>query len=51
MVAETTSLAAIDSGSADADGIAHVCVELGRLLSASGFVVNAAPRRAAWRRR
>jgi glutamate carboxypeptidase len=43
MVAETTSLAAIDSGSADADGIAHVCVELGRLLSASGFVVT--PRR------
>ncbi len=39
MVAETTSLAAIDSGSDDADGIARVCDELGRLLSASGFVV------------
>jgi glutamate carboxypeptidase len=43
MVAETISLAAIDSGSADAEGIARVCGELGGLLSASGFAV--APRR------
>jgi glutamate carboxypeptidase len=40
MVAETTSLAAIDSGSDDADGIARVCDELGRVLSASGFVIT-----------
>jgi glutamate carboxypeptidase len=43
MVAETVSLAAIDSGSDDAGGIAHVCDELGRVLSASGFTVQ--PRR------
>jgi glutamate carboxypeptidase len=43
MVAETTSLAAIDSGSDDAGGIARVCDELGRVLSASGLVVT--PRR------
>ena len=43
MVAETVSLAAIDSGSDDAGGIARVCDELGRVLSGSGFVV--APRR------
>ena len=40
MVAETTSLAAIDSGAADADGIARVCEELGRCSSASGFIVE-----------
>src|SRR5580693_10723793 len=39
MIAETTALAAIDSGSDDAGGIARVCVELGRLLSSSGFAV------------
>jgi glutamate carboxypeptidase len=43
MVAETTTLAAIDSGSDDAGGIARVCDALGRVLSACGFVV--APRR------
>jgi glutamate carboxypeptidase len=43
MVAEVVSLAAIDSGSGDAGGIARVCDELGRVLSGSGFVV--APRR------
>ena len=43
MVAETTTLAAIDSGSDDAGGIARVCDELGRVLAASGFTV--APRR------
>jgi glutamate carboxypeptidase len=43
MVAETTSLAAIDSGSDDAGGIARVCDDLGRVLSAFGFVVT--PRR------
>lgn len=43
IVAETASLAAIDSGSDDAGGIARVCDELARVLSASGFVV--APRR------
>jgi glutamate carboxypeptidase len=43
MIAETTALAAIDSGSDDADGIARVCDELGRMLTASGFVV--VPRR------
>jgi glutamate carboxypeptidase len=43
MVAETASLAAIDSGSDDADGIGRVCDELGRVLSACGFTVS--PRR------
>jgi glutamate carboxypeptidase len=43
MVAETISLAAIDSGSGDARGIDRVCDELGRVLAASGFAV--APRR------
>jgi glutamate carboxypeptidase len=42
MVAETVSLAAIDSGSDDAGGIARVCDELARVLAATGFVV--APR-------
>ena len=40
MVAETVALAAIDSGSDDAGGIARVCGELGHLLSASGFTVR-----------
>jgi glutamate carboxypeptidase len=40
MVAGTISLAAIDSGSDDARGIARVCDELGRMLSASGFVAQ-----------
>src|ERR1700760_4618582 len=43
VVAETASLTAIDSGSADAGGIAQVCEELGRVLSECGFVVS--PRR------
>jgi glutamate carboxypeptidase len=40
MVAETTTLAAIDSGSDDTSGIARVCDELGRVLAASGFVIT-----------
>jgi glutamate carboxypeptidase len=43
MVAETVALAAIDSGSGDAGGIARVGDELGRVLSVFGFTV--APRR------
>jgi glutamate carboxypeptidase len=39
IVAETVSLAAIDSGSGDARGIDRVCDELGRVLAASGFAV------------
>ncbi|HEX5194641.1 MAG TPA: M20/M25/M40 family metallo-hydrolase [Solirubrobacteraceae bacterium] len=39
MVAETERLAAIDSGSGDADGIARVCEALGTILGDSGFAV------------
>ncbi len=40
MVAATERLAAIDSGSADAPGIARVCAALGEILAAAGFEVH-----------
>ena len=40
MVAATERLAAIDSGSGDAEGIARVCAALGEILAAAGFEVR-----------
>jgi glutamate carboxypeptidase len=40
MVAETESLAAIDSGSGDVGGIARVCHELSTVLGVAGFAVT-----------
>lgn len=40
MVAETERLAAIDSGSGDAHGIARLCGALGEILAGAGFAVR-----------
>jgi glutamate carboxypeptidase len=40
MLAETERLASIDSGSADAEGVARVCSLTGELLSAAGMSVS-----------